>query len=211
MTTATRNPTRFTFDTVFSKGRGGAAEAPRPRKTFTEADIEAAQAKGYAEGMQAGEVRAIEAIAAGAQETASAIRAAVVAADAHIELVRSEAATIALALARKIATAAVSALPASEVEAALRQAMHQALGEPRIVLHARPKIVEALQERIPEIAHEEGYEGRVQISADANLRGADCRIEWRGGGAVRADAAIEASILDIVARRFPRSGAKIEE
>jgi flagellar assembly protein FliH len=211
MTKMTQNATRFTFDTVFSNGGGDAPDAlpSRRRKVYTEVDIEAARGQGHAEGIKSGEVRALEAIAAGAQETANAVRAAVKAATAQIELLRSEAATIALALANKLAAAAVSALPASEVEAALRQAMHQALGEPRIVLHARPEIVEALQGRIPEIAHEEGYDGRVQLAADVCLRGADCRIEWRGGGAERAGEAIESSLAAIVARRFQHAG--IEE
>lgn len=207
MATMTRNGTRFTFDTVFSNGRGDTSS--RQRKTYTEADIEAARAEAHAEAMRSGEMRAMESIAAGAHETANAVRAAIHTADAQIERVRSEAATIAIALARKLACAAMSAFPAVEVETALRQAMHQALGEPRIVLHARPEIVEALQGRIPEIAHEEGYDGRVQVAADASLRGADCRIEWRGGGAERAGEAIDASLTAIVARRFQGSG--IEE
>ena len=44
---------------------------------------------------------------------------------------------------------------------ALRQAMHQAIGEPRITLRAAPAVIEALEPRLAEIAHEEGYEGRV--------------------------------------------------
>jgi flagellar assembly protein FliH len=212
MTTMTRNTTRYTFDTVFSNGRGGNTDTPaRRRTTYTEADIEAARAQAHAEGMRAGEVRALESLAAGAQETANAMRAAVDTTKAQLELLRSEAAAIALVLARKLAGAAVSALPAGEVEAALRQAMHQALGEPRIVLHARPEVVEALQGRIPEIAHEEGYDGRIQVAADASLRGADCRIEWRGGGAERAGEAIDASLAAIMARRFQGASGRIEE
>jgi len=63
-------------------------------------------------------------------------------------------------------------------------------------------VAEALQPRIAEIAQEEGYEGRVQISADPNIRGADCRIEWRGGGAERSEAALEAALAELISRRF---------
>ena len=62
-----------------------------------------------------------------------------------IEAVRDEAARLALAMARKIAPAALAALPAGDVEIALRQAMHQAIGEPRITLRAAPAVVEALE------------------------------------------------------------------
>ena len=65
--------------------------------------------------------------------------------------------------------------------------MHQAIGEPRIILRAAPAVTEVLEPRLAEIAHEEGYEGRVLIAADPAMTGADCRIEWRGGGAERSE------------------------
>ena len=109
---------------------------------------------------------------------------------------------MAFAVARKVARAAVAAFPTGEVEAALRDAMHQAVGEPRILLRAAPAVAEALAPRIAQIAHDEGYDGRVQISPDAALKGADCRVEWRGGGAERAEAAIDAVLDELMARHF---------
>ncbi len=100
---------------------------------------------------------------------------------------RDEAAHVALAMARKIAPAALAALPAGDVEIALRQAMHQAIGEPRITLRAAPAVTAILQPRLDDIAHEEGYEGRVLIAADPAMKAGDCRIEWRGGGASAAN------------------------
>ena len=46
----------------------------------------------------------------------------------------------------KIAPAALAALPAGDVEAALREAMHQAIGEPRITLRAAPDVIAALED-----------------------------------------------------------------
>ena len=43
--------------------------------------------------------------------------------------------------------AALAALPAGDVEIALREAMHQAIGEPRITLRAAPDVVAALESR----------------------------------------------------------------
>ena len=73
-----------------------------------------------------------------------AVRAALDTSHAEIETLRDEAARLALAMARKIAPAALAALPAGDVETALRQAMHQAIGEPRITLRAAPAVIEAL-------------------------------------------------------------------
>ena len=65
-----------------------------------------------------------------------------------------------------------------------------------------PRSAESLAPHIARIAHEEGYDGRVQISPDAALKGADCRIEWRGGGAERAEAVIDAALDELMARHF---------
>jgi len=198
------NTTKFTFDTVFGAGRDIAKETARSRqrKVVTEAEIEALRAEARAEGAQAGEVHALESIASGTREAAQVLRDVLQSVTAQMESVRGDAAALAFALARKVASTAVSQFPVGEVESALRQAMHEAIGEPRIVLHARPEVTEALSGRIAQIAQEEGYDGRVQVSPDASLTGADCRIDWRGGGAERTNAAIEAALEALMARRF---------
>jgi flagellar assembly protein FliH len=203
------NTTKFTFDTVFSAGRDIATETAlsRQRKVITEAELETLRAEARAEGAQAGEVHALESIANGTREAALALRDVLKSVTAEMESVRADAAMLAFALARKVASAAVAQFPVGEVESALRQAMHEAIGEPRIVLHARPEVTEALSGRIAEIAQEEGYDGRVQVSADASLAGADCRIDWRGGGAERTNAAIEAAVHEIMARSFSARSA----
>src|SRR6202012_2583258 len=107
---------------------------------------------------------------------------------------------LAFAAARTLTPMALDALPAADVELAFREALHQAIGEPRIVLRAAPRVIEALGERLNEIAHEEGSEGRVFPAADPSFKAADCRIEWRGGGAERSQAAIEQAFASLIAR-----------
>jgi flagellar assembly protein FliH len=155
--------------------------------------------------MKAGEARALEAVAQGTRDVASALREALSRTHNDIEHVRQEAAEIAFAAARKLAPIALDALPAADVELAFREAIHQAIGEPRIVLRAAPRVIDALGERLEEIAQEEGFEGRVITANDPTFQGADCRIEWRGGGAERSEAAIEQAFAAIVARHFSNS------
>jgi flagellar assembly protein FliH len=196
--------TKFTFDTVFVASNNVASDAARARqkKPMTQAEIDIVRAEARAEGATSGEVRAAEAIATAINEAANALRLVLQRSHSDIEIVRAEAAKLALVAARTLARSALDALPSSEVEAALRESLHQAIGEPRIVLRASAKVAEALQSRIAEIAHEEGYEGRVQISVDPTISGADCRIEWRGGGVERSETTLEAALADVVARRF---------
>jgi len=110
-----------------------------------------------------------------------------------------------MAMAKKIAPAALAALPASDVEIALRQAMHQAIAEPRITLRAAPAVTVVLEPRLNDIAQQEGYEGRVLIAADPAMTGADCRIEWRGGGAERSEFDIENALSALISRHFSTS------
>ena len=198
------NATKFTFDTVFADARDVASDAARARqrRSLTEGEIDKLCADARAEGMKAGEVRALEALGAATRDVTAAIENALAKTARYVEVIRAQSAEVAFAVARKVARAAVASFPNAEVEAALRDAMHQALGEPRISLRVAPAVADALAPRIAQIAHEEGYDGRVQISPDPALRGADCRVEWRGGGAERAEAAIDAALDELMARHF---------
>jgi len=200
----------FKFDTEFSDtgDRVSLAARARARKSLTADEIDQMCAKARSEGMKAGEARALEAVAQGTRDVAQILRQALERTHQGIEEVREEAAQIAFAVARKLAPMALEALPSADVERALREAIHQAIGEPRIVLRAAPRVVEALNGHIAEIAHEEGFEGRVIVSADPAIKGADCRIEWRGGGAERSEAAIEDALAEIITRRFSRKDAQ---
>jgi flagellar assembly protein FliH len=201
--------TKFTFDVEFRDEGDLVSNAARGRqkRSLTQEEIDQLCAKARAEGMKSGQVRALESVAAGTSDVLAALTAALAEAQRQLDSVRAECAELALSAARKLARAALSALPAGEVEAALREAMHQAIGEPRIVLRAEAAVAEAIAGRLAEIAHEEGYDGRVQISSDPALKGADCRIEWRGGGAERGEAAIEAVLAELIARRFANNGS----
>ena len=205
MPTSTNNvATKFTFDTEFagSENRPTPAARARQKQTLTNEEVEILQARARSEGESAAAVRATQALDRTVAALTIAVRAALDTSHAEIEAVRAEACELALAMAKRIAPAALAALPEGDVEIALRQAMHQAIGETRITLRAAPVVIEALQARLDDIAHEEGYDGRVMIAADATMTGADCRIEWRGGGAERREAVIVEALTARIAHRF---------
>ena len=198
---------KFTFDVEFRPEGDLVSNAARARqkKAYTMDEIDAISAKAREQGMKAGQVRAIEAQNLEVSRLVESLKAVVQRSGRASEEVREDASMIALAAARKLAATAVDALPGADVEEVLRHALHQALGEPRIVLHTSPKVAELLRPRLAEIAHEEGFEGRVVVTGEAQLGHADCRIEWRGGGAERSTAQIEAAICEVIARRFTHS------
>jgi flagellar assembly protein FliH len=195
---------KFTFDTDFagSEDRPAPSARARQKQTLTIEELENLKSLARYEGANSAEVRAAEALERGIAALTISVRAALDTSHAEIEVVRDEAARLALAMAKKIAPAALAALPAGDVEIALRQAMHQAITEPRITLRAAPAVIAALEPRLTDIAHEEGYEGRVLFAADPSMTGADCRIEWRGGGAERSEQTIEEALSALITHRF---------
>jgi len=195
---------KFTFDTEFAGGedrRAPEAKA-RQKQTFTSEELDALKSLARHEGASGAEIRAAEALERGIAALTISVRAALDTSHAEIEALRDEAARLALAMAKKIAPAALAALPSGDVEIALRQAMHQAIAEPRITLRAAPAVIQVLEPRLSDIAHEEGYDGRVLFAADVSMSGADCRIEWRGGGAERSEQTIEEALNALIAHRF---------
>jgi len=204
---------KFTFDVEFRPDGDVLSNAARTRikKTLTQDEIDLLCAKAREQGVKAGQVRALEGVAVSAREAAEAIRDVLDEATRELDSVRAECAELAMMAARKLARAALAAAPTSEVESALRDAMHQAIGEPRILVRVAPQVADAISQQLPAIAHEEGFEGRVQLAADPNIRDADCRIEWRGGGAERVEAVIEAALAELVTRRFSASAKPMTE
>jgi len=197
---------KFTFDTHFDgAGPRNEKSESRSRKSYSAEEIESLKREACEEGRRQGDVLATHAIAASIGQVAAAVHAAIQAMDGEIELIRAEAAGLAVMAAKKLAHAALAAAPEAEIEEALRVALHQAIGEPRVVVKTSPLLAHKIQERANEIAHQEGYEGRMQFVPDDGLANADCRIEWRGGGIERAQSAIESALADLMARRFPQS------
>jgi flagellar assembly protein FliH len=195
---------KFTFDTEFagSEDRHAPAARARQKQTLTIEELENLKTLARHEGASSAEIRAAEALERSIAALTISVRAALDTSHAEIEAVRDEAARLALAMAKKIAPAALAALPAGDVEIALRQAMHQAIAEPRITLRAAPAVIAVLEPRLTDIAHEEGYDGRVLFAADPAMTGADCRFEWRGGGAERCEQTIEEALTALIAHRF---------
>jgi len=195
---------KFTFDTEFlgAEDRPAPAARARQKQTLTTEELDNLQTLARLEGENNAQARSAEALERSIAALTISVRAALDQSHAEIEILRDDAARLALAMARKIAPAALAALPAGDIEIALRQAMHQAIGEPRVTLRAAPAVTEVLEPRLADIALEEGYEGRVMIATDPAMKAGDCRIEWRGGGAERSEQAIEEALSALIAHRF---------
>jgi flagellar assembly protein FliH len=203
---APREPSgaKFTFDTEFRAQATMVSESARLRrkKTMTVEEIENMCARAHREGTETAQVRANEAVNQTLAAMIISLRAALDQTHEAIDQLRGEAAQLAFAAARKMASAALDTFPAADVENALRQAMHQAIGEPRITLRAAPEVIAVLAPRLEAIAQSESYEGRVLAAAEPTLKSGDCRIEWRGGGSERNHSALAEALENLISRRF---------
>jgi len=201
-----RNSVKFTFDTHFDdRATEAAAGNARARKSLSADEIEALKGDAREEGRKQADILATQAVAASIGQVAAAMLAAIEAIDGEVERLRTEAAGLALAAAKKLAGAALSHAPEAEIVEALKVALHHAIGEPRVVVKTPPALAKAIEQYAAGIATEQGFEGRIQIVADSDLSGADCRIEWRGGGIERSHSLIENALADLIARRFGRA------
>jgi flagellar assembly protein FliH len=157
-------------------------------------------------GLKMGQVRAAEATAAAVQQLCAIVQDSMGRAQNQLDDMRQEASKLALVAAKKLARVAVSQIPEGDVEDVLREAMHQAIAEPRITLRAAPNVIEAIKDKLEELSLEAGYEGRLVATADPSIGGGDCRIEWRGGGAERSMQKIEEAIEEVVSRHLSQTG-----
>lgn len=196
-----KNSVKFTFDTDFDDRAAEAAEA-RARKTFSPDEVETLKREAREEGRKQADILATQAVAASIGQVAAAMLAAIEAMDEEVERLRAEAAGLALAAAKKLAGAALNHAPEAEIAEALKVALHHAIGEARLVVKTPPALAKAIEIRAAEIAAEQGFEGRIQVGGDNTLSGADCRIEWRGGGVERSHSIIENALADLITRRF---------
>lgn len=187
---------KFEFDDDFDAGGAGRMR----KKQLSQAEIDALRADAYLEGAKSAEARAVAACAAALGQVAAAVMTALEQLDAEGRKVRMEAAQIALVAGRALAGAALARFPEDEVLRAVDSAMARVPGEPALTVRVPQSIHAALEPRVAALAQERGFTGRILLRANAELAGADCRIEWNEGGAERSAKAITAEIEDILAR-----------
>jgi len=202
--------TKFTFDTEFRPERDIVSDAARARqrKSLTQDEIEQLRAKARSEGLTAGQVRAEEETAAAVEAFGKTLRDVLGQCEADIEAMREDAVRVAFAAACKLAGGALAVCPEAEVEQVLKTAVRQATGEAHVVLRASPDVIAALSPKLAEIAREEGFNGKIGVSADPSFDGPDCRVEWHGGGIERNVGVVEAAIDDVIERRFAKKNSE---
>jgi flagellar assembly protein FliH len=206
---------RFTFDNDFDRPAKPAAAKPEvaaepppppPPPTFSEAELADAVAK-------ARKTALAEGIAQGRAETAAdserrianglnAIANHLGAIDKQVRAIADGLGTstveLSLAIARQLFPSMLRRGGAAEIEALLVQCLQTLRTEPAFTVRVPAEQVEELTQRVQTAAASRGYEGRLTVVGDEDLKLGDCRIEWAQGGMIRDRdqiwSAIEAAI-----------------
>jgi flagellar assembly protein FliH len=183
------------------------AEEPPP-PTFSEAELEAARAAGYAEGEEAGHKAASDTteahVAALVQQLAGAVPGLVNDRDQAIAGLSHEAARLAHAMVRRLMPELARRYRTEEIEAVVLDSLNKALDQPRIIIRAPSDIAGHLGDRLETVARQHGFAGRVIVLSEQGLGPSDVRVEWGDGGAERcvqrAWGDIEATVQRVVAK-----------
>jgi flagellar assembly protein FliH len=200
MTQKASSPQRFTFDTVFDGER--VIAAPRPRKSYTLEELEAARAAAFAEGERSAVARAEEAAAGALAETARAAREGLGALGRLAHAHKEGAAELALAVAEKIAGAALKAFPEAPARAALLAFQDEFRGVARLLVNVPAEDGPRLERALAGVAAEIGFEGQIVVRRDGALKGAAFVFDWGDGRAAfdpqatleRVTAALQAAL-----------------
>lgn len=192
----------FEFDRELSPGAVIQPTAERKKTKWSEEEVEEIRAQAYAAGEEAArmaeEAEVSRQIAAGSALVGERLGALLENLRGERAQLREEAANISLAIARKIVPALMETAPTAEIEAVMDHALMLLRDEPRVVIHAAPEQLPALEPRLNAMAQEQGFEGTLVMRATQDVEPGDVRVEWAKGAITRDTPALDQSIEDIV-------------
>jgi flagellar assembly protein FliH len=190
---------KFDFQTVFSAEGDVLRDGRRVKQVLTAAEVEQERKQAFAEG-EASETSKAAAIQADAvRAIASQMQLILARLAGESDALRQQSATLALVAARKLAGSALDNFAADAVAGFCENVLRDLRGEPKFNVHCAEAIAGPVAEILENIASEAGFEGAVIVRANADMVGADCRLEWASGSVERTQADIETRIETLVA------------
>lgn len=196
---------------------------PPPEPTFSAAEIEQAKREAYANGFRdaqkEAETRAQselnqqnQAIANLETSILAQLKTAAQAQAQLFESKRQEVTQISMAIAKKVAGAALKTEPLAAIEELVSQCLKSLVGESKLTVTVNPSVHLALQKRLQPILESSGFEGETLITTDESLKKEDCKVEWKHGSAVRDSNQIWSQIEALInASKIKQAAAKGDE
>ncbi|MBM3531038.1 MAG: flagellar assembly protein H [Alphaproteobacteria bacterium] len=193
---------KFLFDVDFAR------EADPKERPIAAADhalkLAEAESKGFRDGY---DTAVKENVAAAERRTAAAfeqisdsidrLARAMTAIEARME---TQAVELAVSVGRKLATELVAREPFDEIAALASDCFRQLTAAPHVVVRVNEALHQIARNRLEDIARQRGFDGRLVVVAEAEIKPGDCRIEWADGGLNRDMARTDETIGKTVER-----------
>lgn len=197
------------------------ASAPPPppaAPAITREDVKNAEQEGYRkgflEGVNEGRMQAeseqaevTRRLEEAVETLSSQLRGLIDAYNDFVSEQHAEMPKLALAVARKVAGAALENNALAALESVIAPAIERMLGQPRMIVTVNESLVAALEQRLAARFAHNNDPGEIAIEGDAELAPGDCRINWENGSAERSTEAlwkqVEAMVAEMVAGTSP--------
>ncbi|MDR3495677.1 MAG: FliH/SctL family protein [Ancalomicrobiaceae bacterium] len=171
------------------------------------AGVEArARAEAYEAGKADGQVAAARTLASEVTRLVDLGRAMQSRLDADRQAVERMAVDLSLAVGRKLAHRLIENEPLEEIIVLIRECLGPLRKAPHLVIRLAEADAEAIRPHVDKQARESGFEGRLIVLGEADMRRGDCRIEWADGGIVRDTNSVDAEIDAAVGRYLATRG-----
>ena len=197
---------KFDFGTVFSADGEVLRDGGRVRRVLTAEEVELAKKQAFEEGQSSELARAAQNQAEAVAAIASQMQLILARLQTESEALRHDAATTAVVAAQKIAGAALERNAIGSVTAFAQTVMADLRGEPVLRVRCAEAIAGEVSTVLEQTASEAGFDGGIDVRADPEASGADCRLEWNSGDIERSRADIEQRIETLVAEWLAAPG-----
>lgn len=182
-------------------------EKEPPPPTFTEEQLQAAQATAWQEGHQAGLDDARKTNEAQTLALLENLGAQISGMHVHQDLanerIAAELSGFALEICRRILPSFVDSQGGEELRVLLGECLEKIAPASRILITVSPDALGLLEPQIEALAARSGFEGRMKLVSDPALGPTDIVATWDGGSMQRIEKDIWEKIEAIVARTTP--------
>lgn len=193
-----RSPTLHEFEPMFGPRSG---TAPARKKVLNDEDIAAARAEGFVQGQADANAGIERASSEALRAIANMMQMMLGALSEEAQTLRAEAAEVAIAAAKVIATTALDAFGEDAVMDIVTTAVEQLRDVPRLVVRVSPDLAEIMQERLMGCAREAGFNGEIVVRADPSASNGDCALDW-GDATITHNRASAFEAIELAAQKW---------
>lgn len=188
-----REMEKYKFDLEFSDSASKPA-APRVKRSYKPEEVEALRAQARAEGERSAVALAEEAAARALNQLAHGLHEVLTMARFALDQINDDATRLAARIGRSVATHVFETAPEEYFERAIGECLDLVRREPEIRISVPASAPPSLIAGLEAMAAKHGLSGHLRIEASADLRGAECRLDWKAGG---ADISLEEALTRI--------------